>query len=160
MTKEEILKLIESEANGECFVYKGRKCEIIRNRFMTFWCGYAFKKHVYNYNDLMINVHGGVTWNSWGKIGFDCGHYLDYVIYPEIELKGGLSFPKELLIGGEIYRNKEYVIEQVKQMADQMTIQEKIQDKINGEIALEKAKAFVYNNRKVNRKAIKRYLLN
>jgi len=66
--------------------YKNLKCEIIRNNFKC-WCGYVFlpighpwrKKDFQEQSFLNIEseVHGGITYLSKEKIGFDCHHAYD-----------------------------------------------------------------------------------
>lgn len=55
------------------------KCEVKRNSMTLALCGYVTvpKKHHYyglSYNDVTVNVHGGLTYSNKGTFGFDCVH--------------------------------------------------------------------------------------
>jgi len=74
--------------------YKGYKCEGRRNA-MGSWCGYVgiptddpfYKNHIIDksYDDVPLNAHGGITYESLYEedkvywVGFDCAHYNDYL---------------------------------------------------------------------------------
>ena len=58
----------------------GWRIELIRGDVTGAWCGYAvppphFELEV---NADGLDVHGGVTWQGDGKIGFDCAHWNDF----------------------------------------------------------------------------------
>ena len=117
MNKEELNKLIESE--GDFFEWTNiLKCHIQRNS-MGSWCGYTTipKSFPVNFEqDLRINCHGGVTYQSINPdgdlvVGFDCAHFGDCVPkYMEYD------FPEK----GSVYRDKKYVIDEVNSMVEQI----------------------------------------
>ena len=94
------------------FTYRGLHCSISLNSLGA-WCGYV------NYPDSRIpksiiknmKVHGGVTYCSGGRAGFDCCHGDDYV--PGIH---GTTTMQEL----SKYRSRDYARAHVKILADQI----------------------------------------
>lgn len=85
------------EPNEEYFIDKdtGLPCRLKKNSFET-WCGYVgvdsahplYNKYdnVFDYHDMDVEVHGGVTYANREKdyllwIGFDCNHFDDYSPY-------------------------------------------------------------------------------
>ena len=99
------------------------------NHSFGFWCGYVElpKSHPFHnksYTDPycghtdcrdhsiegLIDVHGGLTYGSNGRFGFDCGHYRDISPFN----KGYIIVDEEAE-----YRDKEYVIKQTNSMAEQ-----------------------------------------
>ena len=53
--------------------------------------------------DVDCDVHGGITYNQDGQVGFDCGHYGDQIQvqnmeYVKTELEGLASQAKEAMI--------------------------------------------------------------
>ena len=83
-----------------------------------------------SYEDLDVNVHGGLTFSSMGDnyrgrqegfkwYGFDCAHSGDFLpaTNPEV-IKINAKFP--LAHGNEIYRNWEYVKQEVMNLAEQL----------------------------------------
>ncbi len=67
-------------------------CLLLRNEFGG-WCGYVgvpvgHKAYQVHYDDIDVDVHGGLTYSDSGKhggerpagywwVGFDCGHHMD-----------------------------------------------------------------------------------
>ena len=63
------------------FNINGYECEIKRNIFQWFYCGYVYlpiKHPDFNKPTHIIEkyyfIHGGITYSENGKIGFDCHH--------------------------------------------------------------------------------------
>lgn len=84
----EFLKtVIESENDKFQGVFKGYKYKARRNVNIfysdydnksyayIYWCGYVYHKNILD-EDILYNldVHGGITYNENGVIGFDCSH--------------------------------------------------------------------------------------
>jgi len=106
----------------------GLDCMIIRNVDMGNLCGYVgvpldSKLSGIDYNDIEINVHGGLTYSERcsGNIcheaeievfwfGFDCAHFMD--------LSPGLK--SKILISKAIYRDFNYVKSEVESLAKQL----------------------------------------
>lgn len=131
MTEDDFFKLIEIEGDEYDWVVTVEvedikyelDCKIMRHDSLKFWCGYIeipkrdelYKLH---YNDdkfPKLYVHGGVTftdfiYDKW-YIGFDCGHYGDLSII-------NLKYINDRM--GGVYRNKEFVISEVKSLAKQI----------------------------------------
>ena len=136
MTERELKDIILREENIFMFNHQGLDCIIIRNIYSLAWLGYAsvpadsvLDGKNYNYwkdddklsdiekqiND--INVHGGLTFARYGYwtddkskyyFGFDCSHSGDLT-------KQTIDFDFDT-----IYRDKEYVISEVKSLAEQL----------------------------------------
>lgn len=113
MKKHDILELILEEGNYHAFTYRGIDCEIKRNNIYC-WCGYLLIESDFK-DDINVSVHGGITFDDTKdgirKIGFDCAHSGDRVPFYDIF---------DLHYSSNVYRDKEYVISEVKQMADQI----------------------------------------
>lgn len=110
-----------SEGDTHEFFHLGFNCLMERSHTKT-WCGYVLlpKEHDYYgcpWDLIPVRVHGGVTYTEFfnqngylfWKVGFDCAHNGDYTIY-------SFNPPN----GNKVYRTKDYVIDQVKFLADQM----------------------------------------
>lgn len=112
-----------TEPNSKEFEYKGYKCFIVRKRHSGSLCGYVeipngHALHRKDYQDIDILCHGGLTYSdnfncltkettdNW-YLGFDCAHYLDLV-------------PNIPILGGEIYRNMEYVTKELENIVNQI----------------------------------------
>jgi len=100
------------------------------------------KRDIYNWNctyekdhpslEKLIRVHGGLTFSQqgdgerWDKdlwwLGFDCAHAWDLI--PGMYEKYGGVLPEKFmhLERDEVYRNIEYLTEEVKHLAEQLTI--------------------------------------
>lgn len=128
-------ELVEEEGDRYEFVAYGLKCLMLRHPGLLHWCGYVAvpsdsilarktKSYYYSESELgltdfeqdinNISVHGGITYVGnrnkdevlyWG---FDCGH------------AGDESPGMDSLFNGDIYRNKEYVVEECKNLARQL----------------------------------------
>ena len=126
------------------FEYEGYECEIRRNSIGSL-CGYVKlpKEHPgyeKDYNDLDIDVHGGLTYseleNDKWVIGFDCAHSGDIAPSCEKSRKDFLRSEtfKELYAGhedlkkaypnctlfNETYKNIEYVKSECMSLVDQI----------------------------------------
>jgi hypothetical protein len=114
--KDEILKLIEEEGNEHRFIYKNVNCLLYRHDNLLHWCGYVDLPKDCKVSIDDISAHGGVNFDSVcdgvRRIGFDCGHGGD--LSPWVLVS---DFP---FFDNSVYRDKEYVIREVKDMADQI----------------------------------------
>lgn len=116
MTKEELNKIIESE--GDYFEWQNHfKCFIRRNKFKA-WCGYVLISKDYPIDSdttIDIDCHGGVTYHNFDEkgltIGFDCAH--DGDIIPKFD---SLFWSADY----DVYRTKEFAIDEVNKMVDQI----------------------------------------
>lgn len=128
MRFNDILKLIEKEGNYLEWIYTTKsgieyKCKIFRNKHMKNLCGYVIltsdnKFYNVDYNDIPVNVHGGLTFSNFydGEymIGFDCAHSGDL-------LPGLSSLVNSLLHSDEVYRDMEYVKSECESLAEQIS---------------------------------------
>lgn len=103
------------------FEYLGYKCEIKRNALGNL-CGYIYvtNRNVLN-NTYDLDVHGGITYETNNKIGFDCGHYGDFSPY-------GSNYSESE------YRNVEYVTNELKSLAEQCYSYENLSFKVKSYI--------------------------
>lgn len=120
-----INEIIKKEENHKDFEYKGYKCHIHRNPSMLFLCGYVEipkGNKFYGSDGENMSVHGGITfygdhlpysdekiYDNW-VLGFDCAHAGDYINMTSTSVFSNLN----------IYRDMEYVENEIKQLVDQM----------------------------------------
>ena len=129
----------DNEPNRVDFVHAGYACLALRNHNGV-CCGYVgvpsnHKFYKANYNDVNVDVHGGLTYANvcstpichipqpgmpddvfW--FGFDCNHYMDYSPgMAAIENKFGWE---PTISRDQIYRNIEYVTNEIKSLAEQL----------------------------------------
>ena len=114
------------EPNRKEFTYKGYHCVIQRHMQLGHLCGYvnlpkSSKFYGVDYYKISnISVHGDLTYSNWSdstkkswRIGFDCAHFDDFSPYGMFAQTG------------TVYRNINYVENQIKQMVDQIIELEK-----------------------------------
>jgi len=102
------------------FSYEGMPCTMRRN-YCKCWTGY-----VGGLGDLgdkieyeKIEVHGGITFNSEEKLGFDCNHNCD------VDPAGFVSHIKYLkddIDNTSEYRDYKYVRGQIEKLVDQLNV--------------------------------------
>lgn len=103
------------------FDYEGYKCEIKRQDGW-YWTGYVYLQSTHpDYNkhctEIDVGVHGGLTYSSEGKIGFDCAHlHMDidpsHLVYRQQQnLK---------LYSKSTFKDYEYVKKEVESLAKQL----------------------------------------
>lgn len=136
MEATELLKIIQDEGNEMDFEVLGFPARIRRMGANGHWCGYIqvqkdsrlYGKNYYTSSESElgiskvkeainnIEIHGGLTFagkfdddNWW--FGFDCAHSGDLQFY---------QFDYKMNIEGDIYRTKEYVIDECKKLALQI----------------------------------------
>jgi hypothetical protein len=145
---DQALEKVKSEPNEETFDYKGYKCLIIRHPEFLHLCGYVgvnkdhkyYKKH---YDEVDIDVHGGLSWSDFWEdqndglwyLGFDTGHAWDlspgmHSRTPEtrkskywidgVEHEYTLRDLSRELMENETYRDIDYVRQECKRMVDQL----------------------------------------
>lgn len=94
----------------------GLFCQIQRNFFGKYWCGYVTIPNDYPKFDYEgeIECHGGITYQESVKdgikIGFDCAHSGDLIDLNNFFSDRDVS----------IYRDKNYVIDQVNYIVSQI----------------------------------------
>lgn len=118
---KDLLDLIEKEGNEYKWINgkTGYECLIYRHETTGTWNGYVripldHPLHDVSYNDfyekdIHFDVHGGLTFSDRGIFGFDTSHYNDLMPFCA-------ALPSEM---GNIYRTKEYVIEETNKLAEQ-----------------------------------------
>jgi hypothetical protein len=120
---DKILEKVKQEGDYKKFIHRGLFCEIRRNGDLGNLCGYVT---IPMYSKLLegslleegaidniVSPHGGVTFNNVSKngdyiIGFDCGHSGDLI--------PGMAKFSSFTNG--VYRDMEYVENEVRQMAN------------------------------------------
>jgi hypothetical protein len=101
------------------------KCEVMRNSLTLTLCGYVTvpKKHHYyglGYNDVMANVHGGLTFSNAGRFGFDCAHAGDLCPGIVLSILKTAKDPAEytqLTIAHDTYRTFDWVVKETEDLA-------------------------------------------
>ena len=101
------------------------KCEVKRNELTLTLCGYVTvpKKHHYyglGYNDVMANVHGGLTFSNKGSFGFDCAHAGDLCPGILLSILGTAKDPSEyaqLTLAHDTYRTFDWVVKETEDLA-------------------------------------------
>jgi hypothetical protein len=114
MNKGDLKILIESE--GDYFEWINTLNCFIRRNSMGAWCGYTIipKSFPLDFEqEINLNCHGGITYQSINTdgnlvVGFDCAHHGDLI--PKL----GVNFDFS------IYRDKQYVIDEVNNMVEQI----------------------------------------
>ena len=128
-----------NEPDYEKFSYKDYEGFILRNPSMGFLRGYLIlQKNLTEEEQDNIDIHGGITYYEKKEegtyiIGFDCGHYLDYMPareYIERRLCEYLPQSKEVaekslelykeIKNPDSYRDIEYVKSQLRSLVDQI----------------------------------------
>lgn len=135
MIYPELKEVVEKEGNEKDFEYKGYKCHIRRVGvpYMGHLCGYieipkGHELHGMTYDEIEdhynyeLPSHGGLTFsgevdNSYW-IGFDCAHYGDLC---PMFLDGYDKFKS----GCDVYRNMEFVENNIKKIIDFIFKEEK-----------------------------------
>lgn len=97
----------------------GYACSIMRNKFGVL-CGYVsvgknhplYKKDYKD--DVGLSVHGGITYTNLDEdewwIGFDCGHYLDFMP----------GFYIQLDVNDCVYKDITFVTQEVESLCEQL----------------------------------------
>lgn len=97
----------DNEPDYLAWIEEDLHCAVIRTE-SGHLCGYVMlPDNCPELNEADLSVHGGITYNKDGWIGFDCAHYRDLV--------PGYDFCNQ-----EIYRNLTYVKSEVKYLCEQI----------------------------------------
>lgn len=125
--------------------HAGLNCLIVRNAFLFNWCGYvgvprSHAAYGKDYHELHLDVHGGLTYSEECRgvichvidkkdnlywLGFDCGHFGDFVPYLYARKKDPSFIKNGYRI---IYRNFEYVKRETEHLANQLALYEEKND--------------------------------
>lgn len=102
----------EKELNKYNFNYKGYDCEILRHDTIGHLCGYVYLDKNHNYykdpnNEYSLEVHGGITYSTDNKIGFDCAHSGDLLPYSHH-------------FDWDSYKNVSHVMKEIKYLVKQL----------------------------------------
>lgn len=101
----------EAERDEGTFVSHGYWCEIKRHPTLKSLCGYVLigKTHPYwgAAGSIDLHVHGGITYDTPPKVGFDCSHAGDLV-------------PAHHRYPYDVYRNWAFVTEELNRLAAQL----------------------------------------
>ena len=104
----------ESEPNHLLTEHLGYVLEIQRHERFEHLCGYIYLPESHpdygkTYDEIGIDVHGGLTFSESGKFGFDCAHAGDF--------QPGLT-PRHRL-SDEVYRTVDFVLAELQKLAEQ-----------------------------------------
>ena len=120
----DIFEKIKTEKNHEIFCHKCFVCEIKRHQNLKHLCGYVYLPQghpSFGEKDPYYSVHGGITASfadnalqEW-ILGFDCAHAGDFS--PGLN---DLGLPHHLLFGNDVYRDWEYVQNEIYSLVDQL----------------------------------------
>lgn len=112
----------ENEPSEQYGVESGFAVYALRHKHLGHWCGYVslpptHPLHGKGYNDIDVDVHGGLTYAEEGKngawdFGFDCAHSGDLCPLSRREIAS--------MGDGSTYRNLEYVKGQITSLAEQL----------------------------------------
>lgn len=93
--------------------YRGFDYTILRVNWSGHLCGYVHAPFHLTEDQLdRLSVHGGITYNEDGWLGFDCAHSGDYLPW-----KRTWSYS----VPNETYRNLSYVEAECKRLIDQLS---------------------------------------
>ena len=109
------------------------KCEVKRNDLTLTLCGYVTvpRNHHYyglGYNDVMANVHGGLTFSNKGSFGFDCAHAGDLCPGILLSILGTAKDPSEyaqLTLAHDTYRTFDWVVKETEDLARCLYVMDK-----------------------------------
>jgi len=113
----------EAERDEGTFVAHGYWCEIKRHPTLKSLCGYVLigKTHPYwgAAGSIDLHVHGGITYDTPPKVGFDCAHAGDLV--PD-HFRLGFYAGRGRHPGhtNDVYRNWAFVTEELNRLAAQL----------------------------------------
>jgi hypothetical protein len=102
----------------------GYLCEVKRNDHLMHLCGYVtvpfgHPAHGKGYDEVDLDVHGGLTFSDSGKFGFDCAHAGDYVPRVAISL-GEVGITRDPIFDTyETYKTVGFVVDQLVSLARQ-----------------------------------------
>ena len=128
------------------------KCEVKRNELTLTLCGYVTvpKKHHYyglGYNDVMANVHGGLTFSNKGSFGFDCAHAGDLCPGILLSILGTAKDPSEyvqLTFAHDTYRTFEWVVKETEDLARCLYVMDKDMEDV---LIMQAAKACAFKGK-------------
>jgi hypothetical protein len=133
---EKVLDIIQYEPNYHRFMYKNFKCVIRRNMHSGILCGYVglpitHKYYKKNYDDIPVDVHGGLTFaneleheaDGLYYIGFDCAHWRDLMPFYWMTTTYTSTHEDE----ETTYKTFDYVQQEIKNMVDQLVDNERKQ---------------------------------
>lgn len=126
--KDKLKEIIYKEGNFYEWIDKdtGYRCRIIRPFDRSHLCGYVklpgnYTREWINYDEIPVEVHGGVTFfgplseiedEIW--VGFDCDHLHD------LNPRDVLVYDFGSFLPDDVYRDKEYVKNECKELARQL----------------------------------------
>ncbi len=114
------------------FKAHGLDCLLVRHVAMFHWCGYVgvgknHPKYGLSYDDVNVDVHGGLTYaqedDNLFWFGFDCAHAYDLTPGMELHRKTIPNWPVREPIPGheDNYRDVNFVIEETTNLARQLS---------------------------------------
>ena len=117
-------ELWKKEPNNVEFEAFGFKCEVKRIDSLGHLCGYVVlpedhKLYGTDYEEIDVDVHGGLTYSENGKVGFDCAHAGD-CIPSIIKTLSDLGMSTDHYNGDE-YRDMGFVIRETYELARQLS---------------------------------------
>jgi hypothetical protein len=130
------------------------KCEIKRNEITLSLCGYVTvpKKHHYyelSYQNVMANVHGGLTYSNKGTFGFDCAHGGDLTPGLLLRILESAKDPNEyaeLTLTHDTYRTFDWVVKETEDLAKCLHVMDA---DLEGVLMMQAAKACAFKGKSV-----------
>lgn len=109
----------EEEDEKYTFEHAGLKCSIKRSHLFC-WLGYVEYEHECSYDDIDVEVHGGLTYGDGEELGFDCCHFGD--LMPKEFLHKAKFMQSNGVDTGESesYKDYNFVVEETKKLAEQL----------------------------------------
>ena len=138
------------------------KCEVKRNSITLALCGYVTvpKKHHYyglGYNDVMTNVHGGLTFSNGGRFGFDCAHADDLCPGLILSVLKSTKDPAEytrLTTAHDTYRTFDWVVDETEKLAKELHRLDKDLEEV---LIMQAAKACITKGKRVRESLVDEY---
>jgi len=103
----------EEDSDKYTFQHAGRICTMKRNPNNKSWLAYAEYSNIHDYEDISVEVHGGLTYGDEYKVGMDFVHYYDIV-------PAYFTMEKGYIIEDPKYRDYDYVKKEVESLAEQL----------------------------------------
>jgi hypothetical protein len=103
----------EEENDKYRFTHAGLQCRVRRSPHVLTWCGYVDFLHDCHYDEIEVQIHGGLTYGNGQSVGFDCCHASD--INPREYV-----YRTALFQDGVTYKDYNYVVEETKKLAEQL----------------------------------------
>lgn len=103
----------EEDSDKYTFHHAGRLCKLKRNKNNKSWLAYVEYIHSSHYDEMPVEVHGGLTYGDGHELGMDFAHFNDLV-------PGHYLFKCKWNNFNSKYRDYDYVRKEVESLAEQL----------------------------------------